>query len=61
VKHSDTEAIKWFRKAVEQGNAFAQVNLGWMYDKGRGVAQSDTEAVNWYRKAAKQQSSRAGV
>ena len=48
------EAVKWYRKAAEQGNADAQYNLGVMYDHGRGVPQDDAEAVGWYRKAAEQ-------
>ena len=48
------EAVKWYRKAAEQGNASGQFNLGWMYRKGFGVAQNNTEAVKWYRKAAEQ-------
>ena len=53
-KQSYTEAVKWYRKAAEQGDADAQHNLGWMYERGCGVEQSDTEAVIWYRKAAEQ-------
>ncbi|MDO4819232.1 MAG: tetratricopeptide repeat protein, partial [Prevotella sp.] len=49
-----TEAVKWFRKAAEQGDAQAQHNLGVCYANGRGVTKSDTEAVKWYRKAAEQ-------
>ena len=48
------EAVKWYRKAVEQGYVAAQAALASMYHKGRGVAQSDTEAVKWFRKAAEQ-------
>ena len=33
------EAIKWFRKAADQGHASAQFNLGVMYIKGKGVIQ----------------------
>ena len=40
------------RHAAEQGNADAQNNLGFMYDKGRGVQQDYAEAVRWYRLAA---------
>jgi len=40
--------------AAEQGEAFAQLNLGWMYDKGDGVPQDYAEAVKWYRLAAEQ-------
>ena len=54
--HSDnsSEAVKWYRKAAEQGNAFAQYNLGNMYANGKGVPKNDSEAVKWYRKAAEQ-------
>ena len=48
------EAVKWFRKAAEQGYAAAQYNLGAMYDSGQGVLKNDKEAVKWYRKAAEQ-------
>ena len=49
-----TEAVKCFRKAAEQGNATAQFNLGYCYEKGQGVAKDETEAVKWYREAAEQ-------
>ena len=49
----DREAVKWYRKAAEQGYAKAQYNLGVMYFKGEGVAD-DAEAVKWYRKSAEQ-------
>ena len=48
------EALRWYRKAVEQDYAVAQNNLGWMYQNGRGVSQDDAEAVKWFRKAADQ-------
>jgi len=32
----------------------AQVNLGGMYDIGKGVTQDYSEALKWYRKAAEQ-------
>jgi TPR repeat protein len=31
VAQSDLEAVRWYRKAVEQGCALAQGNLGLMY------------------------------
>ena len=34
VPENDAEAVKWYRKAAEQGLADAQHNLGMMYDKG---------------------------
>ena len=48
------EAVKWYRKAAEQGHSEAQTNLGFCYDQGHGVAQSYSEAVYWYQKAAEQ-------
>ena len=54
VPQSDTEAVKWLRKAAAQGDADAQFNLGLMYDMGEGVPENDAEAVHWFRKAAEQ-------
>ncbi|MGZ8942198.1 MAG: tetratricopeptide repeat protein, partial [Methylobacter sp.] len=54
VPKDEREAVAWYRKAAEQGDAAAQYNLGWMYDHGQGVAKDEREAVAWYRKAAEQ-------
>ena len=54
VAQDDVEAVKWYRKAAEQGNVSAQWMLGRMYAKGEGVVENDAEAVKWYRKAAEQ-------
>jgi TPR repeat protein len=48
------EAAKLYRKSAEQGNQFAQSNLGAMYGNGLGVIQDYKEAVKWYRKSAEQ-------
>lgn len=37
VEQSDAEAVKWFCRAAEQGNAGAQNALGFMYYRGRGT------------------------
>ena len=50
---------RWYRKAADQGNADAQVNLGVMYSKGHDVTQNHAEALKWYRKAAEQGSAMA--
>jgi TPR repeat protein len=26
------EAMRWYRKAADQGNASAQTNIGWLYE-----------------------------
>ena len=53
------EAVKWFRKAAEQGHSEAQYYLGCCYDSGEGVDQDYALAVEWYRKAAEQGHSEA--
>ncbi|MDE7136204.1 MAG: hypothetical protein K2N91_06185 [Muribaculaceae bacterium] len=39
-----TEAVKWYRKAAEQGDADAQIRVGGMCQHGYGVVQDYTEA-----------------
>ncbi|HPY32028.1 MAG TPA: tetratricopeptide repeat protein, partial [Verrucomicrobiota bacterium] len=48
------EAVKWFRKAADQGDALGQFELGLCYRDGEGVARDRAEAVKWFRKAADQ-------
>ena len=43
-------ALRLYRPLADQGGARAQVNLGFMYDQGRGVAQNNAEALKWYRR-----------
>jgi TPR repeat protein len=54
VPQSYAEALKWYRKAADQGLAQAQNNLGVLYFDGKGVARNEVEAVIWFRKAAAQ-------
>jgi len=49
-----SEAFKWYKKAAEQGDAYSQCNLGYMYYKGLGVEENYEEACIWYKKAAEQ-------
>ena len=51
VTKDPQEAVKWYRKAAEQGNADAQCNLGYCYEMGYGVAKNSQEAVKWYGKS----------
>ena len=46
--------IATLRAYAEQGNPFAQYNLGVRYYNGQGVEQSYAEAAKWWRKAAEQ-------
>ncbi len=49
-----THAIKWYKKAAEQGYAYAQNDLGFLYEMARGVERDYQIAASWYRKAAEQ-------
>jgi hypothetical protein len=59
VSQDYAQAVEWYRKAADRGNAVAQNNLGIMYEEGQGVPQDSTQAVEWYRKAADQGSTSA--
>lgn len=59
MKKDMVKAVKWFRKAAEQGNAVAQCNLGWSCEDGDGIEKNLKKAVEWYRKAAQQGSKEA--
>ena len=52
VSQNDSEALEWYRKAAENGNAKAQLELGKKYFEGRGVSKNASEAVGWYTTAA---------
>src|SRR5208283_2142309 len=54
VPQNYTAAIKWYRKAADQGHADAQFELGRIYRKGAGVPQDYAETVRWFRMAADQ-------
>jgi TPR repeat protein len=52
VPENDVEAVKWWRKAADLGNAEAQYNLGFMYKNGNGVPQDHAEAYAWFNISA---------
>lgn len=54
VPQDYAEAVRWLRRAAEQGDAAGQCLLGNMYRHGKGVPQDDTEAARWLRLAAQQ-------
>ena len=54
MKDDYTEAVKWYRKAAEQGDANAQGLLAQCYKDGSGVEQDYYKAAKWYCKAAEQ-------
>ena len=54
VERDYSEAVSWYRRAADQGQATAQAYLGFMYSRGRGVDRNDQEAARWYRRSAEQ-------
>ena len=44
--------IARLKKQAARGNEAAQVQLGYMYANGQGVAKDDAESAMWFRKAA---------
>ena len=54
VEKNYPEAVKWYRKSADQGNAAARNNLGLMYYRGQGMETNYTEAFNLFRISADQ-------
>ena len=54
LTQDDTEAVLWFRKAADQGDAVAEFLLGNQYANGKGVPQDYSEAMIWFQRAAEQ-------
>ncbi|MFP5350416.1 MAG: tetratricopeptide repeat protein [Gammaproteobacteria bacterium] len=46
------EAARQFRPLAENGDAEAQYYLGYLYEKGRGVAKDPALMRKWYQRAA---------
>jgi TPR repeat protein len=51
---NEAEAVKWFRRAAEQGHREAQFVLAYACEEGIGISTDAKLAVEWYRKAAEQ-------
>ncbi len=52
VKQDFAEAARWYAKAAERGDAFAQSNLGLLYANGQGVKQDYVQTYKWFALAA---------
>ena len=48
VAQDKREAVRWYRKAAEQGHSSAQYNLGVSYWNGEGVITDEHEAYIWF-------------
>jgi TPR repeat protein len=53
------EAVRWFRRAADQGDAKGEYGLGFMYDYGQGVPRDYAQALDWYGNAAAQSDAKA--
>jgi TPR repeat protein len=54
VKQNYATAMKWLRKAAEQGSPEAQDSVGWQYETGHGVAQDTDAGRRWFLRSANQ-------
>ncbi|MCK9154923.1 MAG: sel1 repeat family protein [Paludibacteraceae bacterium] len=54
VEKNYTQAVKWYSKATEKGDAISQLFLGDCYRLGKGIEKNYIAAAEWYRKAAEQ-------
>jgi len=52
MKRDVDASFKWTEIAAASRNKIAQYNLGYLYEKGDGVAVSRNHAIDWYTKAA---------
>lgn len=55
--HDYAEAVRWFRRAADQGDEKAQFALGLSYLHGQGVAQDLVAAYMWFDLAARSETS----
>lgn len=53
-QHRYDLAVALLKPLAEEGNPYAQFNLGALYDDGLGVPRNFTLALLWYRKAGSQ-------
>ena len=58
-KKEDKEALKWYLKAANQGDARAQYKVGWLYHWGKNMKRDYKKAMYWYKKSAEQKNIRA--
>jgi uncharacterized protein len=42
-------AVRWYRRAADQGNSLAQRRLGLLYERGDGVTKDYVQTYMWYK------------
>jgi hypothetical protein len=61
VAKDSIEALKWYRKAADQGYAKAQYNLGLCYANGDGVRRDEIEAYAYWNLAMNDENARQNL
>ena len=61
VTQNKKAAVKWYKRAAEQGVAVAQFNLGMMHKRGHGTPKTWVLAHMWWNIAAKNRYTDAAV
>ncbi|MBO5142991.1 MAG: sel1 repeat family protein [Clostridia bacterium] len=59
LKHNYAEAIRWYRKAIEQGHVRALYNLGVCYLNGHGFEKNEEEAIMLFCRAVEKDDAEA--
>lgn len=54
ISQDYVEALKWFQRAADRGDAIAQSYLGVMYGNGLGVQKDFSQEFKWNQKSAEQ-------
>jgi len=52
LKQSDAKAFKYWKMSADQEDALSQLNIGIMYEEGRGVKENSMEAFKYYKMSA---------
>jgi len=59
ASYAFSDELSELKEKAANGNAEAQLLLGYCYTSGQGVIKDPLEAVKWYRKAADQENAKA--
>ena len=52
LPQDELQAMRWYRRAAEQGSVAAQARLADMFAEGRGVPRDQVQAHTWFNLAA---------
>ena len=52
VEHDFSEALYWFKRSADRGNAASQYEMGLANEKGNGISKNESEAARWYKISA---------